>query len=265
MRTFTRLLAFCLAGLAAAHTVAAQTPITAAVQGPTIPDGYGPRTVTPAIIACTNLPTAVNTTATLRIIAPHSPDPNETASRGDLVVLNAGTPQGLMVGQRYFARRILPPLSREQMRAEDRGSIVTSGWLTVVAADQNSALARVDYACTTVQSGDYLEPYTEPTLPAAARDDGRTNFSDLRRVLSGRDRREQFGAGDFLSIDRGSNHGVVGGARVAFYRDRRNGTPLVELGVGTVVEVSAEVSKVILDRSSNAVKSGDYYGFRTVP
>jgi hypothetical protein len=261
MRTSLALFAF--VSLTIVSTATAQTPLANAARAATVPEGYGPKTVTPALIACTDLPTAVMPTVTLRILAPHAPDLHEAAYRGDLVVLSGGTPQGLAVGQRFYARRVLPPLSREPMRPEDRGSIRTSGWVTVVAADEHSALARVDYACTSIEAGDYLEPYTEPTMPAAARDDGRTNFADLRRVLTGRDRREQFGAGDFLSIDRGSNHGVAAGARVAFYRDRRIGTPLVELGAGTVVEVSAEASKVILDRSSNAVRVGDYYGFRT--
>jgi hypothetical protein len=265
MRTSLRLFATCLAGLTFVSTAAAQTPLTATARGAAVPEGYGPKTVTPAMIACTDLPTTGHAPATLRILAPHAADLHENASRGDLVVLNGGTPQGLMVGQRYFARRVLSPIAREPMSLENRGSILTSGWLTVVAADERSALARVEYACTSVQSGDYLEPYTEPVLPAAAKDDGRTNFGDLRRVLTGRDRREQFGAGDFLSIDRGASHGVVNGARVAFYRDRRNGTPLIELGVGTVVEVAAEASKVILDRASSTVRFGDYYGFRTVP
>ena len=134
----------------------------------------------------------------------------------------------------------------------------TTGWLTVIGADEHSALARIDYACDGVASNDYLDPYVEPVLPRDVAADGRIDFSNLGRVLSGVDRRESFGAGDILSIDRGSAHGVTAGGRVAFYRDRRNGTPLVELGTGIVVEVSAGTSKVILDRSRSAVSSGDY-------
>ena len=83
-----------------------------------------------------------------------------------------------------------------------------------------------------------------------------------RVSLFGVDRRESFGAGDFLSIDRGIAQGVVAGARVAFYRDRANGTPLVEIGSGVVVEVSADTSKVVVQRSSEEIRRGDYAGFQ---
>ena len=132
----------------------------------------------------------------------------------------------------------------------------------MVAADERLALARIDYACTGIESGDYLETCTElPVLPATLAAAGRTNFADLGRVLFGVDRRESFGAGDLLSIDRGRAQGVIAGTRVAFYRDRANGTPLVELGMGIVIDVAADSSKVVVERSSGEVRSGDYVGF----
>ena len=80
--------------------------------------------------------------------------------------------------------------------------------------------------------------------------------------MQGTDRNEMFGAGDFISIDRGSAQGLTAGTRVAFYRDRRNGTPLVELGRGIVLEVSATTAKVILEGARFVVRSEDYWGIR---
>ncbi len=134
----------------------------------------------------------------------------------------------------------------------------TTGWLTVVAADERFALARIDYACVTVESGDYLEPYAEPAVPTTPQADGPPNFSDMSRVLFGVDRHEAFGAGDLLSIDRGQSQGMTVGTRVAFYRDRMIGTPLYELGAGVVIEVSAETSKVAVERAAPEIKAGDY-------
>ena len=222
----------------------------------------GPKTLIPAHVACADVLVAVRPSSPLHIVAPHSADPHEMSYRDDVVVLSGGTPQGLAPGQRYYARRFRAPRNGEAVSAKDRGSVRTAGWLTVIAADQNSALARIDYACDGVASGDYLDPYVEPNLPSDVAAEGNTNFSTLWRVLSGVDRRESFGAGDIISVDRGSSHGLANGMRVAFYRDRNNGTPLVELGTGIVIEVSIDVAKVVVDRARFAITSGDYVALR---
>jgi hypothetical protein len=246
--------------LCAVAVAAAQTPITAASQAGGA--DFGPKTVTPILALCTDLPTTTAPMASLRVVAPHAVDMHESSARGDLVVINGGAPQGLSIGQRFFTRRLMPPASREPMGPAEPGSIRTSGWLTIVAADERSALARIDYGCTIIDAGDYLDPYVEPTLPATIAETGTTNFTDLGRVLFGQDRRESFGAGDFLSIDRGAARGIVNGARVAFYRDRRNGTPLVEVGTGIVVEVSADTSKVVISRANQDIRRADFFGLR---
>ena len=225
-----------------------------------------PRTVVPALVACTDLPTTESAPVpTHWVVAPHTGDDHTASSRDHIVVLNGGTTVGLNVGQRYFARRWQPPINGEPTGPAAQASIRTAGWLTVIASDHNFALARIDYACDTIESGDYLEPYVETMLPATMPFDGPTNFSDLGRVLLGVDRRQSFAAGDFLNLDRGSARGATLGMRVAFYRDRRNGTPLVELGVGVVVEVSADSSKVVVQRALDEIRAGDYYGVRTTP
>jgi hypothetical protein len=226
---------------------------------------YGGKTLVPAIVACTDLPTATVPMPALRILSPHAGDLRAGSSRNDVVVLNAGTPQGLAVGQRYFTRRVNGSISREMISAADRGAIRTTGWLTVVAADDRFALARIDYACVMVEAGDYLEPYVEPAVPSTPLADGPPNFGDMSRVLFGVDRHEAFGAGDLLSIDRGQSQGITLGTRVAFYRDRLIGTPLYELGAGVVIEVSAETSKVAVERAAPEIKAGDYVAVRRAP
>jgi hypothetical protein len=95
--------------------------------------------------------------------------------------------------------------------------------------------------------------------------DGPANFADMGRVLFGSDRRQTFGAGDIANIDRGRTQGIGIGTRVAFYRDRQNGTPLVELGAGVVIDAVAESAKVVLIRANEAVFSGDYFAIRGTP
>lgn len=251
---------FCSVLLTAAAPAAAQSLLTLAPPPAPI---YGPRTLVPAHLACTDLPVASFAAPSLRVLAPHGVDPREFAYRDTVVVLNGGTPQGLAPGQRFFARRLLNPRAGEAVTDTLAGALHTAGWLTVVAADEHSALARVDYACDAIIAGDYLEPYIEPTLPASvAAPTGAIDFSHMGRVLQGTDRHESFGAGDFVSIDRGTAQGLTAGTRIAFYHDRQNGTPLVELGTGIVMEVAESVAKVVLDNSRFVVRSDDYWGIR---
>jgi hypothetical protein len=252
---------FCCAAL----DVAAQTPLIQLIPPGSGPGSLGPRTVIPPTIACTDLPTATIPDPPLRVLAPHGGDDHLISRAGDIVVLNGGTGQGFAIGQRYYTRRVTLPVNREPISALDRGAIRTSGWLTVIAADEHATLARIDYACTAVEAGDYLEPFAETPVPTALAADGVTDFANLGRVLSGVDRREQFGAGELLSIDRGSAQGIALGTRVGFYRDRANGTPLVEIGVGIVVEVAADSAKVVLEWSNQDVRKNDYYGVRRAP
>ena len=248
--------------VAAAVTAgAAQTPVAISTQGPPL----GPLTLTPGILACTDLPTSTSPITDLRVVGLQHGDRRINAARGDLVVLNGGTPQGLVIGQQYFTRRLMKPINHEPMSAANPAAVATSGWLTVVAADARFAIARIDESCLAVEAGDYLTPYAAPVLPDTVAEAGRIDFSDLGLVLFGTHRRTTFGAGDLLSIDRGQSRGLTAGARVAFYRDRHNGTPLVEIGEGIVVELSAETAKVVLERAAMDVHSGDRYGVRGKP
>jgi hypothetical protein len=247
--------------LGAAAPVAAQTPLISLAPPPA--PIYGPKTVVPAHLACTDVPVVAHQAPPLHIAAPYRADEREFASRDSIVVLNGGTPQGLMPGQRFYTRRLVPPRAGEGVYKKGTGSVHTSGWLTVIASDENSALARVDYACDAVITGDYLEPYVEPSLPReVAAPSDRTDFTNLGRVLQGTDRNELAGIGDFVSIDRGAAQGLAAGTRVAFYRDRMNGTPLIELGTGIVLEVAPTSAKVVLDNGRFEVRSDDYWAVR---
>jgi hypothetical protein len=255
--------AFFLIGvLGCAAAASAQAPALS-VTGPSLTDmALGPRTLHAALVACTDLPTTAPSASPLRILAAQTGDKHQVYAPGDVVVLNGGTPVGFLVGQRYFVRRLQFGLTGEAPSADVQGAVRTAGWLSVIGVDERFALARVDYACDTVQAGDYLEPFVEPVLPNTVVADGPTNFADMGRVLFGADRRQTFGSGDIANVDRGKTHGIGVGTRVAFYRDRLNGTPLVEMGAGVVVEVAAETSKVVLVRTREVIIRGDYVAVR---
>jgi hypothetical protein len=259
MRNCDRLVAIGIALSFAANAAAQQlTVINPAGTNRTL----GPRTLTPNMVSCTDLPTSTVPASPLRVVASHSGGPHMLYGTGEVVVINGGTPQGLMVGQKYFIRHLQLGLSAEPPSVKTPAPIRTAGYLTVIAADERFALARIDFACDAIEAGDYLDPFVDPVLPTTVAADGAANFADMARVLFGTDRHETFGDGDFLNIDRGSAKGVGVGTRVAFYRDRQNGTPLVEIGTGVVVDVTTDSAKVVVVRVNESVFSGDYAAIR---
>lgn len=220
------------------------------------PEVTGPRTLTAAAVMCTNLPVVHKPIPRLTVFGPHAADGHLVATNGMLVVKRFPD-DGLVVGKRYAAQRLSADLRGFGAKNEGYGDLRVTGWMTVYAIDDINALLQVDFACDTIEVGDMLEPYVELTLPSAAAPLEAPDFSDRANVLFGADRRIAFGDGDVMSIERGTSHGVVPGARYAFYRDFRNGLPLVHVGEAVVLETAEQTSKVAVTRVIDAIQPGD--------
>jgi hypothetical protein len=182
---------------------------------------------------------------------------------GDLITINAGTDNGIEVGQQYYVRRVQRS-GRGVMTRENPGVIHTAGWIRIYAVeDRNMALATITHACDTIESGDYLEPFALPEVAAASVAKGKTQHGNYGRILLGTDRRSSFGLGDFLIVDRGSDHGVMPGMRFVVYRDKQEtGNFLYELGEVVAVDVKSETSTVKVTMSRDALSAGDYVAMR---
>jgi hypothetical protein len=181
----------------------------------------------------------------------------------DLLVVDAGTKQGLELGQRFFVRRA----SRFGMGADGRGRAATTvGWVKVVAVNESTAITFVDQACGGLIAGDYLETYVAPAVPANAdRDErvGEPDFTGMGRVVIGNDDRLSVGTGDFTLIDRGREQGLTPGVRFSVYRDIRvKGVPLASVGEGIVIATGDSVSVTRITSARDAVVSGDYVAIR---
>ena len=62
-----------------------------------------------------------------------------------------------------------------------------------------------------------------------------------------------------MLIDRGSDQGLMPGARFAIYRDVGvDGVPLASVGEGIVVSTSSTMALMRVTRARDAVYSGDY-------
>jgi hypothetical protein len=123
--------------------------------------------------------------------------------------------------------------------------------------DDVNALAMVDFSCDSIEAGDFLEPFSDLTLPTSAEALGAPMFDDRANILFGTDTTTSFGDGDTLNIDRGTVHGVAPGARFAIYRNVQWGLPLVYVGDAVVLEQGELTSKVVLVTVKDVVQQGD--------
>jgi len=87
---------------------------------------------------------------------------------GDLVTINAGTQNGITVGQEFFIRRV--QTDRSSVSRATPGMIRTAGWLRVYAVDDAMSLATIEHACDSIEVGDYLEPFVLPQMPSVSDD-----------------------------------------------------------------------------------------------
>ena len=217
----------------------------------------GPRKVTRAMIRCTDLPITAPPSKKITIKGVHAIEDRAMSMDGQLMI--GRTPDdGLAVGQRYSVHRMYEHIPAPFPKpGEGFGDLLNIAVITITAIDEFNALVEIDSACAPIQRGDFIAPLVEPVLPTTAAPMAPPDFSDRGKVLFGNNNRLVFGDGDTFSIDRGTLHGVVPGARFAIYRDSQNGMPLVYLGDVVVLVPDEQTSKVALVRGVEAIYTGD--------
>lgn len=212
-------------------------------------------------LACA--PTAATSapTATLYISGSQDTQVKDTLAQGDFVTITGGTNQGLQVGQEFFVRRLLAP--RGTVSAQNPGTTRTVGWVKVYAIDDDLALATITHTCDALRVGDYLEPLALPTPRKAEAPRGKPE-RDYARVILGNERRTEFGPGDYLVIDRGTEQGIAPGTQFVIYRWRTKAPEnfLAAIAEGVAVEVQAGTATVNVTSSRDAVKTGDLVAMR---
>jgi hypothetical protein len=198
----------------------------------------------------------------LRVTGGQSLEPRVSLSPGDLVTLNAGRSNGMQVGQEFFARRLQKDRDQTVSKATP-GTIRTAGWLRVYAVDEEMSLATVVYACDAIEVGDFLEPFALPTAVPRRALAGKPERDNYARVLAGNDRRHTFGAGEYIVIDRGKDHGIEPGAQFVVYHDKH--TPnnfLFRVADAVAVDVRETSATLSITSSLQAVSVNDYVSMR---
>ena len=213
-------------------------------------------------LACAPAPAYEMPAAPLRITGGQSTGTRVTSSPGDLITINAGTANGIQVGQEFFARRLQKERDQRVSKTTP-GTIRTAGWIRVYAVDEHMSLATIVFGCDAMEVGDYLEPFTLPTAVPHSEKAGKPERDNYGRVLAGNDRRTVFSQGDLIVIDRGRDHGIAAGSQFVVYHDKLEaGNFLVRVGEAVAVEVRETSATLSVTSAREPVAVDDYVAMR---
>jgi hypothetical protein len=208
----------------------------------------------------------------LRVVGVQDPAIRELLGPGDTLVISAGSNAGLQPGQRFFVRRVIPAVTT--LGPTPRATIHTAGWVQILGVDTTVSTATVVHACDGILFDDYLEPFEAPMIAARPLAGTTPQYDNMGRIVSGIEGLHTAAPGNLMTIDRGSNSGVVLGQRYLVFRDKREQhiettgrsktfaamsrtAPLVEVGEVLVVAVRPDDATVQVVASRDAVTNGD--------
>jgi hypothetical protein len=244
--------------------VALSVPALTAAQTPTPPTRTRTQMENPAnsgdMLQQACAPTAV-------LIAPAMPlRITGAAARGhymfgpnDSMIIGAGTKQGLQPGQEYYVRRVVHDQFTPMTAASVLTSVHTAGWVRIVNATDDMAIATVTQACDGMLEGDYLEPFAAPAPPPeTVAPDGQPDYGHPAQLVLADERRQSGYPGMLMLIDRGTDQDVRAGQRLTIFRQTAGGGgPVLNVGTATVLNVRPQTALVRIDTSQDAVYIGD--------
>jgi hypothetical protein len=180
---------------------------------------------------------------------------------GDTLVVNGGSGQGLQAGQEFFVRRLSRSFGSPP--ASPTSPLIVHGvaWIRLLTVEAAFSTAAIVHACDGILLDDYLEPYQAP-LVATAPIDGEPHVENFGRVVLADEGSVSAATGGFLTINRGSDHGVRLGQRFSVFRDNGTTAPPVDIGTLEAVLVQRQSSTVKVLDSRDAVARGDLVAIR---
>lgn len=185
----------------------------------------------------------------------HIQEPGRTIfGKGDEVVVDAGSADGIEVGRNLVVRR---QYRAENRAAETRGE-QTTGLVQIASVGEKKSMAVVVHTCSEVMQGDYLTSFN-PEVRKKAEPVGLPSFGNAIRILFS-DADHMLGAPRRLMvIDRGSAHGMQAGQRLTLFRDDpRHIAPPYVIGEAVVVAVKTWSATIRVEHATDAIWDGDW-------
>ena len=135
-------------------------------------------------------------------------------------------------------------------------SVHTTGTVQILEAQADASVAIIIHACDGVIEGDYLEKFEMPKM--SSNETGTTaDFARPAHLILGDDRRQIASPGQFMVLDRGSDHGVRPGQKLRFSEPRSKARDRSPRSARQRCTVRAQTSVVKIESSVDAIYVGD--------
>jgi hypothetical protein len=176
---------------------------------------------------------------------------------GDIVYLNRGSQDGVSPGDSFYTQREV------DFQSGAGGSYIRrSGWLRVIAVQEETSMAEIVQACLDVQVNDYLKPFEPIPVPLLPFEDPPTRLTPETGRMRGRieaslDDLVTLGQGYLVSIDLGQEDGVVPGNVFTIFRYLYDDAPRKVLGTLAILTVQREHSTARIMESKDYILPGD--------
>lgn len=187
----------------------------------------------------------------------------------DFVYLNKGSNAGVKAGEIYSIQHVAYPL-RHPVSGKKLGTkIETTGWLTVILVEENSAIGLVEQSCADIHAGDYLRPFEKVNVPLVVKRSVSTRLTPHsgklnQYVVDIAGNATIAGEGQMVLLDAGSEAGVAPGNVFSVYRINYPTVPTPRNVVGevTVVAVRDRTAVAKVTYSADALLVGDQVELR---
>jgi LysM repeat protein len=185
-------------------------------------------------------------------------------SERDIVYLNKGANAGVKAGDLYTLHHVAYPVRHPVSGRKIGTKIETTGWVKVVLVQDDTACAVIEQSCADIHAGDYLKPFEKVNVPmvvprAPAECCEPANGKIARHVVDLQNDATIVGAGNFVTIDAGTEDGIAPGNVFAVYRILYPSvpTPRDAVGEATVISVRERTATAKITYSRKEVMVGD--------
>lgn len=186
----------------------------------------------------------------------------EMVATGDVVYVNQGQSQGVRAGDRLAVIRPESAVSHPAS-GDALGTYVRRlGSMRVLAAQENTATAVIEFGCDAMKEGDEIVPWVEipaprlTELPPMDQYDVTPSGGAVGYVVAARDSLQRVGEGNVIHVDLGDASGLGSGEILQLFRDNGD-LPRLMLGRAVVLTVEPGTATAKVYQSVREIAVGD--------
>lgn len=181
----------------------------------------------------------------------------DSLATGDVVYLNRGSEDGVSPGDSFYMQRKV-----NFTWGVDGSYVRRTGWLRILAVQEETAMAEIVQACLDANVDDYLTPFEPIPVPLLPLEPPPTRLTPETGRMRGKieaslDDLATLGQGYLVSIDLGQEDGVVPGNVFTIFRYLYDDAPRKVLGTLAVLTVQREHSTARIMESKDYILTGD--------